>query len=897
MLKLQIIVVVGLIFSCVVVISEQAAVSAMAATVKKYHLDNGMTLLVLPMKNRANVAMQMWYKVGSKHEGVGERGMAHFIEHMMLKGTHELLSETDLAQLSSKLCAYNNAHTYYDWTYYDFQLPKENWLKVLPVFADSMSNCRFLTEHMNSELKAVVQEFDQCADNYARVLLVGLISDIFNTHPYHYPVLGFKDDLSKLDRTILVNFYEKHYVPQHATLVLVGDIDPELAFVEVKKLFGLIPRGKDRPVDNFYIEDDMKARSFKIYRDVDQSQAMLAFVIPGQQEGSPVLPNLIANILTGGMGSRLYKKLVIDKNLVLGVSSYPGNLFEKDLFFIHFTPKKQEDIVHIKEIVLEEIQDIVEHGLTVEEFNRAVKMLSLEHQNSLEYVSGLASSLGNAYVATGSIDWAFDLPENYNEKVIVDFIRQYFRPTLCHEGYLLKVLDQDKDCLTIKQKKSQTLSAALMVQKIRTTELEPARYAAAITTNKFDRLVFDRPESYVLDNGLRVLLWHNPAVEIVKTEFWHPLNCLHDPIGLEGMNSLMRQMLLRGTKALPGEKFVQALDAYGIIAGVDGSEVWMRMLPADVTVGLGYLKTILTDAEFNSVVFDVVKDRKLVAISRRKDDPGYIRTHAIEEALYLNHPYGRFSTSESVVKISRDVCYEFYTQNISPRGACLIIVGNYDQITIKQTIQDVFGSWGGKVIEPINYPELPCFNSTVTSIPMNRDQIYLGFYGRSVARLSEDYTYLQLYNKLLVGSMWDSYLMKLRLRSGLFYVISGSLLTGTGDAAGYFYIKTQVAPDKAAQAQEQILAVMCDAIDTVTDEEFERAQELLIYDYKQNYEYLGSKLDTYAFLHKYNLSFDYFEQQVDKVRSISKSDMQRVVKKYINRDAISVICVGNVVSE
>jgi len=891
MLLVRLVVITTLFFSGVGLFASQLAVAPLAATVKKYHLDNGMTLLVLPMKGRANVAMQMWYNVGSKHENVGERGMAHFIEHMMFKGTHELLSETDLAQLSTKLCAYNNAHTYYDWTYYDFALPKENWTKVLPVFADTMSNCRFLSENMSSELKVIVQEFDQYADNYARVLLVGLICDIFNTHPYHYPVIGFKDDLSKLDRAVLVNFYKKHYIPQHATLVLVGDIDPDRAFKEVKKLFGAIPRGADRPADNFYIEDDMQVRSLKVYRDVEQSQAMLAFVIPGRQEMSTTLPTLVAKILTEGMGARLYKKLVVEKSLVLSVSSYPGGLFEKNLFFIHFVPKKEEEIAQIKEIILQEIQDIVEHGVTPEELNRAQKLLSMSRQNNLEYVSRLADNLGAAYVATGSIESAFDLPENYGEKAVVDFVRHYFKPILCHDGYVLKIPDQDKECLVTKQKKSQALSAALMAQKIRTAELESARYANTVTVSKFERPVFDVPESYVLDNGLRVLLWHNSDFDMVKAEFWHPLSGLHDPEGLEGMNDLRVQMLLRGTKDLPGDKFVQALDGYGIVAGGD---VWMRMLPADVRVGLGYLKSILTDGEFDATVFETIKDRTLTSIRRSKDDPHWVRNEVVFDALYPNHPYGRMSTIESVSKITRDACYNFYVQNISPKGACLTVVGNFDPTTIKQTVQDVFGSCSNRELDSIVYPELSKLEPAVTTVPMNRDQLYLGFYGRSVQRLDPDYLFLKLYDQLLVGSAWGSYLVQLRLRTGLFYTIGGSLLTGAGDAPGYFYIKTQVAPDKVVQAQEQILAVMCDAINQVTDEEFERAKELLIYDYKQNYEYLDSKLGIYAFLHRYDLPFNYFEQQVDLLRSMSKSDMQRVVKKYLNRDTISIVCVGNV---
>ena len=138
--------------------------------VHKFTLSNGLTVLVCPKKQSSKVSLQLWYNVGSKHEVNGEKGMAHFIEHMIFKGTKDLLTESDINMITQKLSGYANAFTSYDYTGYLFDLPVANWAKVLPVFADCMQNCTFDQEHMNSEVKAVIQELKMYRDDFSWTL-------------------------------------------------------------------------------------------------------------------------------------------------------------------------------------------------------------------------------------------------------------------------------------------------------------------------------------------------------------------------------------------------------------------------------------------------------------------------------------------------------------------------------------------------------------------------------------------------------------------------------------------------------------------------------------------------------------------------------------------------------
>ena len=199
-----------------------------APSVFKKTLANGLTVLVRPVESTQKVAIQLWYYVGSKDEKTGERGLAHLLEHMIFKGT-PTISEIDIALITKKLSGWCNAHTSADWTNYEFNVPAHNYDQTLPILADCMRNCTFKQDLLNAEFKVVIQELKMNRDNYPRSLVLGLNSAIFADHPYHYPTIGFKQDIWDINQEHLLKFYHKHYVPNNATLVIVGDVNPDEA--------------------------------------------------------------------------------------------------------------------------------------------------------------------------------------------------------------------------------------------------------------------------------------------------------------------------------------------------------------------------------------------------------------------------------------------------------------------------------------------------------------------------------------------------------------------------------------------------------------------------------------------------------------------------------------------
>ena len=223
----------------------------MIRKVFKSVLENGLTVLTLPFKLIPKVSIQLWYNVGSKDEKSGQKGIAHLIEHMIFKGT-ATLSECDINLITHKLSGYCNAFTSYDYTGYLFDFPTQHWHEALPIMADCMGNCTFKQEFLNSELKAVIQELKMYKDNYTASLIENLISTTFQDHPYHHPIIGYKQDLWSLTRDSLINFYNHHYIPNNATIGVDGDVDHEQVIEIANKNFGHIKPDWRYKKEEFY---------------------------------------------------------------------------------------------------------------------------------------------------------------------------------------------------------------------------------------------------------------------------------------------------------------------------------------------------------------------------------------------------------------------------------------------------------------------------------------------------------------------------------------------------------------------------------------------------------------------------------------------------------------------
>lgn len=871
------------------------------SSVYKYQLENGLTILVYPLATAVKVSTQLWYHVGSKDERSGEKGLAHFLEHMLFKGT-ERMTESDINVFSHKLSGYCNAFTSYDTTMYLFDMPLQHWQEVLPVFADCMQHAKLEQEHLNSELKAVIQELKMYKDEYSGHLFDELVSTIFADHPYHYPIIGFKHDLWSLEREALLQFYHTHYIPNNATLVVVGNVSPDDVYRDIDAVFGDLKGNPDYKKRTFYHQDDIIAKSITLNRFIENPSALCTWVIPGLKAKQEYVATMVSWLLAQGRGSRLYRLLVDDLQLVVDVQSHIHNFFDYGLFSLEFQLKNVSDFDRVKQLVMEAIADLAEHGWTEKEECRARKRIEIDYVNLFECPQKLGMALGETYLATGDeqhiLQFLQDVPDDISTAV-KDFVKTFLRQTVMHTGLLIPININEQDRLDQIQHDSDTIDSLVLQKKVRSAPVEPSRYANLIMPKSPPLFHAPRAQTVMLSNGLKVVHACDnrlPTIEIMldlKTKYYG------DPSDLQGLSLCTSYMVGEGTSNYSAYELAMELESHGIHLSIDPGSITITLLKDDLEKGLELLNELLTKAVLPEPSLMKIKDRMLSDIESYWDEPSEFIDDLIRKEVYRGHPYSRqiLGTSDSISRISHDDVRHWYTATYTPREATLVIVGDTERYDVVSMLEERLGMWRGVVPPVIAYPSLSSIHAHELTRFIKRDQTVVCFAGLSVPRIHPDFDKLLLFDQIFGGGVLNSMnsrLFLLREQSGLFYTIKGSLIAGSDEQPGMVLIKTLVSNDSLKQAVESIRETIDTAINHVTDEEFEQAKYILNNALIESFSTHQQTAASLLFLVRYRLDATYFDTRTDILKAISKNDMITTVRKYLSSDKLLCIQVGRV---
>ncbi len=869
--------------------------------VSKKVLKNGLTVLVRPTHQIPKVSVQLWYNVGSKDEKSGEKGIAHLIEHMIFKGTKDL-TESDINLITHKLSGYCNAFTSYDYTGYLFDFPTHHWQEALPIMADCMKNCTFKQNLLNSELKAVIQELKMYKDDYQSSIVEELITTTFAGHPYQHPIIGYKNDLWNLNRENLVNFYQKHYIPNNAILIVVGDVSIDEVFTAAEENFGQIAPNLDYKKEEYYLPSDLVSKSVTLYRDVQQTSIILSYMVPGARDKVDYVIDIISWILGSGRSSRLYIKLVEEKKLVTEIDTFSDDLFDKGLFFIYFVPNEPNKVDEIINIIQEEIDLLAKYGPTQKELNRAIKKTETDYLTLLENNQKQAYVIGKFYLSNGDENYIFNyLSESKSnlKELVQEILKKYFRFSSRNIGKILPMLELDKDRWLQLQEISDKEDEKVLSLKSREGDLELGNKVKDILTKDCESFNFPKAERFVLKNGLEVMFYHNnnlPKIDLVldlKAKYFY------DPQNLQGLFNFTSSMLLEGTKKYKGIDLADTIESLGINVNIFPGHISMGMLSEDFEQGLELLKEIITESVFDTDSIEKVRGQIISDIKNYWDDPSQFVGQIVSENVYKNHPYSKdiLGSIDTVKKISRDDLISCYKKFISPDGARLSIVGDLSKYNIKNIIDKIFSSWHSVVVEDLSFsPITPAENQEIDYY-INRDQVVLCFAAPSVKRFDNDYDKLLIFDQIFTGGVlgsMSSRLFKIREQSGLFYTIGGSLIFNSGTQPGMIFIKTIVSLDRLKEAEKLIKNTIDKATDFIDPEEFIQAKNGIVNSLVDNFESNKKIANSFLFLSRYKLSGDFFDTRASQLSKISIEETKESVKKFLDSSKMLEVKIGRV---
>lgn len=364
-----------LLAACAVAAVARAAEPARAPgtdAVLAATLDNGLRVLLLEDHRSPIVSVQVWYRVGSRNERRGATGLAHFLEHMMFKGT-PTHGPRQFARLVEQNGGQDNAFTSQDVTSYFVNLAADKLDLVLELEADRMQNLLLDPKEIDAEREVVMEERRTRTEDDPEGFLGEEVSSIaFKAHPYGSPIIGWMEDLKRITPEQMRAFYRTYYVPNNAILVAVGAFSAPQALERVRQRFGTIPRGPDPPPVLAIEPPQNGERRVTVKKQARLPIVYLGWHVPTQQSPDAPALEVLSTILSGGRASRLYRSLVYERQLALQAGGdYSYFSLDPNLFWFWATAMPGQTPETLEKALLEEMERLRAEPVGDEELERA----------------------------------------------------------------------------------------------------------------------------------------------------------------------------------------------------------------------------------------------------------------------------------------------------------------------------------------------------------------------------------------------------------------------------------------------------------------------------------------------------------------------------------------------
>lgn len=435
--------------------------------IHEHTLDNGLHLIIKEDRRAPVVMTQIWYGVGSNDEPAGKGGLSHFLEHLMFKDTPSV-SGDEFNRLIGHYGGHANAYTSADVTVYHEILPANRYAMALELEANRMTHVLFKPEQIESE-RQVIQEERRSGtdDNPEARAFERLRAFIYGDTPRGRPVIGSMADISTLSMDDLQTWYATWYVPNNATLIVVGDVNKDDVILHAQKYFGDIPKGSTpakRTLSDFIHPDDMlmgkggvSKRHITLQEAVQTPSILLAWQIPSlsslrlgghfneQSHRELLALGLFGDILGGGASSRFAKNL-IKKELVTSVSAHVDQpMYGDSLFIVGITPKAGTDLDATKQLVLDEIRRTMQDAIAQKEIDRSLIAIKTGLVFASEGVAGQAQIFGRLHhqnIRPDDIKQELDILSAITSDDITNAGRKYLTDERMYSAYLIPKDDE-----------------------------------------------------------------------------------------------------------------------------------------------------------------------------------------------------------------------------------------------------------------------------------------------------------------------------------------------------------------------------------------------------------------------------------------------------------------------
>jgi zinc protease len=380
---------------------EAEAPAGRGTTARRYRLANGLGLIAAPDRRAPIVALQTWFRVGSRHERPGATGMAHLFEHLMF-GQTEHLPPGEFDRLVERTGGESNAATWVDWTYYRLSLPARDLALGIRLESERMQNLVLETGPVESERDVVTNERrERVEDDVDGWLDEQLMAHAFTVHPYRWPTIGWMEDIRALSLPDIRAFYRTWYAPNNATIVCVGDFEEQALLDLIERHYGEIPPAQLPTIEHVVEPEQTRERIVRAPKPIATDRLLVGYKAPGQDEPDWAVLEIVSTLLAGCPSARLHRKLVIEQEAASSVDAQLTPFRDPSLLRRAVTAARGHSADELLSLIDRELVAMAEHPPSAAEVEKAKALAETDFWTQLADIDGKAEALGHHEIALG----------------------------------------------------------------------------------------------------------------------------------------------------------------------------------------------------------------------------------------------------------------------------------------------------------------------------------------------------------------------------------------------------------------------------------------------------------------------------------------------------------------
>jgi zinc protease len=870
-------------------------IGASVAGITEYTLkSNGLKVLLFPDASAPRATVNITYLVGSRHEGYGETGMAHLLEHMLFKSTPKF---PNLWKDMSDRGFINNGTTWLDRTNYfqTFNATDDNLRWAIEMEADRMVNSNILRSELDTEMTVVRNEFERGENNPQWALYERVRSAQFNWHNYGNSTIGNRSDIENVGIDNLRAFYKTYYQPDNAVLLVAGKFDAAKTLAWIAQYFGAIAKPTRTLPKLWTVEPTQDGEREVTVRRVGDSQYLFAaYRAPAAIHPDNAALQVLTRLMTIEPSGRLYKALV-EAKLAVSVDQEADVMFDPSLAGYWATLNKTQSIDRARDVMLRVIEREAAKPFSAAELARVKLQMDKQSEETLANSSRFAVSLSEA-IALGDWRFFFLQRDRIQAVTLADVERvakTYFKPENRTFGRFIPTAKPDRAEMPT------SLPIAEVMKNFKGSDALGDGEQFEPTTANIEK----RVERFTLSNGMKVnLLQKKTRGNTVNLSLSIGYGDEKLRAGKDAIESIANAALMRGAKGMDRQAIRDRLDQLRATGGVSLGGGSFQTKRAFLPELLELIAFVYANPTFPANEIEVVRKEAITAIEESSKDPESVAFNAIDRhfAPYPKTDYRYVPTpAERVVQlkaVTREQVVRHAAQMRGLSAAELSIVGDFDATAVKAALQKHYAPL--KLATPYQriVNEHKAIPAKLEKLP-TPDKENATFVARVAFPLKDvaaDYPALLLADFIVGGSAGARLFTRVREKEGLSYDVFSILRVPTFSSDATWSFGFIANPQNAAKAEASLRDELQQLIaGALSNEEFQAQRQSFL---DQRLVRRGSDATVAAQLTALadaDRTYAFVQTLEERIRALSKADFDAVMKKYVDLNALSAFTAGD----